>query len=228
MRRPCAAYVLDPGPGSIAPDSGAAAVVLCCWRPGDEDAFPGLAAAREAGVRAAALVPLLPGWTADRGRLESLAARAREGGAEAMVPILPALDGDARRSLVEARASLEPAVDDRFFETVHHGDWAERLHAMRETAKAAARLHGLATTLSRPVGRFERPGNAAAAASLEEEAERRESDEHVSALLHAAVRWIDDAGRDLAAVAREGNFRKVFPFSGVVADIAEAALRESR
>jgi len=42
------------------------------------------------------------------------------------------------------------------------------------------------------------------------------------------VRWIDDSRRDLAAVAREGNFRKVFPFGPDIAGEAEAALREAR
>jgi hypothetical protein len=41
-------------------------------------------------------------------------------------------------------------------------------------------------------------------------------------------RWIDDSRRDLAAVAREGNFRKVFPFGPDIAGEAEAALREAR
>ena len=80
----------------------------------------------------------------------------------------------------------------------------------------------------RPAGRSERAGNAAASARLEELAERVESDEPRAALLYAAVRWIDGCGRDLAAVDRDGNFRKIFPFSGEAADAAEGALREAR
>ena len=80
----------------------------------------------------------------------------------------------------------------------------------------------------RPVGRAERAGNAAAAARLEELAERVESDEPRAALLYAAIRWIDACGRDLAAVAREGNFRKIFPFAQDTGDVVEGALREAR
>jgi hypothetical protein len=42
------------------------------------------------------------------------------------------------------------------------------------------------------------------------------------------VRWIDESGRNLAAVASEGNFRRVFPFDGEVAEEAEAALLRGR
>jgi hypothetical protein len=42
------------------------------------------------------------------------------------------------------------------------------------------------------------------------------------------VRWIDESRRDLSAVAREGNFRRIFPFSGEVAAEAESALRGAR
>ena len=48
--------------------------------------------------------------------------------------------------------------------------------------------------------------------------------EHRAALLHGAARWIDEAGRDLAPVVREGNFGKVFPFGALIAE-AEAAFR---
>ena len=39
----------------------------------------------------------------------------------------------------------------------------------------------------------------------------RRHDEHRVSLLYAAARWIDESGRDLDPVVREGNFRKVFP-----------------
>jgi hypothetical protein len=80
----------------------------------------------------------------------------------------------------------------------------------------------------RPAGRSERPGNSAASARLEQLAERAEFDEPRAAILYAAVRWIDACGRDLAAVDRDGNFRRIFPFSGEAADGAVGALREVR
>ena len=111
---------------------------------------------------------------------------------------------------------------------MHHGDWFSRIGDRLAEARAAAARHGLAALPPRPGGGRGRSGNASAAARLEELADRLEADEHRSALLYAAVRWIDDSRRDLAAVAREGNFRKVFPFGPDIAGEAEAALREAR
>jgi hypothetical protein len=94
-------------------------------------------------------------------------------------------------------------------------------------ARAAATAVGLRTMPPRPAGGAEWAGNAAAAARLEEIAESVEADEPRAALLYAAVRWIDASGRDLAAVERDGNFRKIFPFAGEAANAAEGALREA-
>jgi hypothetical protein len=225
-----AAYLLDPEPAAVPGETGVAGLVaLCSWRPGrPAAAFPGLAPAREAGLAAGALFPLLPGWTGEPEALEALAAAARAGGAVALTAIAPALDGEGRRGIVEARAAADPAAADGFFELVHHGDWSDRMAERLASARAAAVRNGLSPLPPRPVGRGERPGNAAASARLEEMADEHEAEEHRAALLHAAVRWIDDSPRDLAAVAREGNFRKVFPFGADAAEVAEAALRTAR
>jgi hypothetical protein len=220
-----AAYLLDPEPDAIPPEAGRAAVALCSWRPGRAAvAFPGVAVARASGLRAAALFPLLPGWTGEPDELEALALAAKAAGAASLTAILPVIDGEGRRSIVEARAAVEPSATDRFFDLVHHGDWGGRLAERLSEARAAAARHGLAALPPRPVGSGERPANAAASARLEELAEEHEAEEHRAALLLAAVRWIDDSARDLAAVAREGNFRKVFPFGGEIASAAEAAM----
>ena len=219
-------YLLDPEPEGIPDGAGAAAVALCSWRPGrPEAAFAGLRTAREAGLPAAALFPLLPGWTDEAETVERLSAAARVGGAASLTPIAPALDGEGRRAIVEARASDDPSAGDAFFELVHHGAWAERLAGRLAAARDIIGRQGLREIPPRPRGRSERAGNAAASARLEELADERESDEPRAALLYAAVRWIDDAGRDLAAVAREGNFRRIFPFGAEIAAAAEAALR---
>ncbi len=222
-------YLLDPEPEGIPEDADRAAVVLCSWRPGRaEAAFPGLAVSRAAGLRAAALFPFLPGWTGEPAEIEALAAAAKAAGAVSLTGIAPALDGEGRRGIVEARSAADPAAADGFFDLVHHGDWSERLGARLAGVRAVAAARGLGVIPPRPVGRGERPGNAAASARLEELAEEHEAQEHRAALLHAAVRWIDDASRDLAAVAREGNFRKVFPFGADAAEAAEGAFREPR
>ncbi len=219
-------YLLDPDPDGIPAAAPGAAVALCSWRPGrPESSFPGLAAARSAGLACAAIFPLLPGWTAEPEFLEALMASAKQGGAASVTGLAPADDGEGRRGIVEARLGAEPTRSEGFFELVHHGDWFSRIGERLGEARAAAQRYGLAVLPPRPAGRIGRLGNAAAAACLEEMAVRLESDEHRAALLYAAVRWIDDSQRDLSAVAREGNFRKVFPFGPEIAGEAEAALR---
>ena len=218
-------YLLDPDAGGI-PEGGDDAVVLCTFAPGSRGPFPGLAAAGARRIARGVLFPLVPGWTAEPGAIEELLSAAVAGGAHSATPLLVEADGDSRRAIVEARGQASPG-DDGFFERIHHGDWiprmAERLAGVR--GRCAAR--GLAVLPPRPVGRRDPAGNAAASARLEELAELAEGEslaEHRAALLRAAVRWIDESGRDLAAVAREGNFRRVFPFDGDVATAAEAAL----
>jgi len=219
-------YLLDPEPAGLPGGAGRSAVVLCSWRPGrPEAAFPGLDAARAAGLRSAALFPLLPGWTGEAEALEALARAAVAGGATSLTAVVPSADGEGRRAIVEARAQVDPEAAERFFEFIHHADWATRLADRLAEVRAVAAKHGLACLPPRPVGLREPAGNAAAAARLEEAAELSALDEHRAARLLAAVRWIDECGRDLAAVAREGNFRKVFPFEGEIVEAAEAALR---
>ena len=221
-------FLLDPEPEAIPGEAGEAAVVLCSWRPGrPEKAFPGLDRARATGAACAALFPLIPGWTAEDASIEALADTAARGGAVSLTALLPMTDGEGRRDIVAARSSLEPDEGERFFEVIHHGDWPERLSDRVAAARKAAVGRGLAVLPPRPEGAREPAGNRAAAARLEERAEVSDPGEHRAALLYAAVRWFDESSRDLAAVAREGNFRKVFPFDGDVGAWAEAALLET-
>ena len=105
-------------------------------------------------------------------------------------------------------------------------DWAAGQDAAIRRFRSEAARRGLATLPPRPLGQGEPAGNSAAAARLEERAQESAADEHRAALYYAAARWIDESGRDLALVVREGNFRKVFPF-GALTHEAEAAFRES-
>ncbi len=217
-------YLLDPEPDGIPAEAGGA-VALCSWRPGRPGlAFPGLERLRRTGIPCAALFPLVPGWTAEDEAVEALADAAAAGGADSLTALVPAADGEGRRAIVAARSRFEPDDADRFFEVIHHGDWPGRLAGRIATARKAASGRGLLVLPPRPEGRREPAGNRAAAARLEERAELTDPGEHRSALLYAAIRWIDEFPRDLTAVGREGNFRKVFPFDGEVGEWAEAAL----
>jgi hypothetical protein len=215
-------YLLDPDPAiSVSAEPGAV-VALVTWVPGDGDLSRRLAAPLAAGFAAGALLPIFPGWTDDRDFLDAWLATAAAAGAQFAAAIPATGGGEERRLLVEARASVEPEVADGFFEAVHHGDWAAASREGLRRFRDAAANRAMPAMPPRPIGAGEPAGNATAAARLEERAVAVEDDEHRFALLHAAVRWIDESGRDLASVVRDGNFRKVFPFGALAAE-AEAA-----
>lgn len=221
-------YLLEPDlPGLPAP-SGRAYVALFAWNPaGGEAELPALAAAVERAMPAGGLFPIIPGWTDDPALIGPYLDRLAGLGAVFAAPVEASGDADARRRLVEARSRVDPDSADRFFEKVHHCDWAAEVRRGASLFRETAALRGLATIPPRPLGGSEPPGNAAAAARLEERAREVEDNEHRSALLHAAARWIDEAGRDLAPVVEEGNFGKVFPFVALASE-AEEAFRPRR
>ena len=219
-----AVYLLDP-PDAGFPHAVAGAVVLATFAPDGALAFPALAAARARGAVCGVLFPLIPGWTAEEDAVEALLSEAVAAGARSATPIVPEADGDARRAIVEARSVAGSPVPEGFFGRIHHREWVplmgERLAEVRRLCAARC----LAVLPPRPAGQREPRGNAAVSSRLEERAELEGLPEHRAASLRAAVRWIDESGRDLAAVAREGNFRRVFPFDGELAAEAEAAFQ---
>lgn len=218
-----AVYLLDPEPAGLPAEPGHVFVALFCWLPGQPAGVAAISGAISRGIPAGWLLPLIPGWTVEPNRLEEAVRRAIATGARFLAPILPDSGGQARRSIVEARGEAEPESAEQFFERVHHGDWeAEVGDGLRRLYDACARA-GLSSVPPRPVGLSEPVGNAAAAGRLEEKARAMTHDEHRASLLHAAARWIDESGRDLARIAREGNFRKVFPFGPDLAREAEEA-----
>lgn len=217
-------YLLDPPTLPARP--GRAFVLLFAWAPpgAPGDVAP-IAAARAAGFDAGGLLPIVPGWTDAPEFLAAYLDDLAAAGATFAAPVAASGDGESRRVLVEARTLGDPASADAFFEKVHHSDWAAGQDAAIQRFRSEAARRGLATLPTRPLGRGEPPGNSAAAAHLEERAQESGADEHRAALLYAAARWIDESGRDLALVVREGNFRKVFPFGALTLE-AEAAFRE--
>lgn len=219
-----AVYLLDPEPAALPDEPGTVFTALFVWFPGLERPDARLKAAVAHGIPSGWILPLVPGWTAAPAAVEEavLAAVAAGAGFLAWVPL--AEDGGVRRVAVEAASSASPEAAEGFFERIHHGGSATELAEAHERLRDACARAGLATVPPRPVGLRESAKNAAAAGRLEERAQAAHRDEHRAALLHAAARWIDESGRDLASIAREGNFGKVFPFGDDIAREAEDAL----
>lgn len=220
-------YLLDPDPAGIPAARGSSLTAIVCWTPGRDDVPERLAPLLGSGVPAGALLPIIPGWTDDARFIEQWWARLADAGALFAVAVAATGGGDDRRVLVEARARVDPTSADAFFEKAHHSDWAFAVREGLRLFRAEAARRGLPAMPPRPVGAGEPPGNSAAAGWLEERAVTVEEDEHRAALFHGAARWIDEAGRDLVPVVREGNFGKVFPFGALTAE-AEAAFRAER
>jgi hypothetical protein len=219
-------YMLDPEREGLPQAADPTFVVVASWRPGPLP--PILEAAAKAGFTSGLALPMIPGWTAEPSFYEPLLDAAVAAGAVFVAPLSPVSDGEGRRSAVEARTAADPSAADSFFERVHHAGWDEDVPKGVAALRAAAIRRRLATLPVRPKGEGESSANVSAAAFLEERAAQPGAGEHQQALLHGAVRWIDESGRDLAAVFREGNFRKVFPFGEEAAEVVEAALRGPR
>jgi hypothetical protein len=218
-------YLLDPPP--LPALAGPAYVALCTWSPTDGARDGGrIASARDAGLVAGGILPMVPGWTDAPEFLVAYLDDIASAGASFAAPVPASGDGESRRVLVDARSLADPGSTDQFFERVHHSDWAAGQEQAILRFRSEASRRGLPTLPPRPLGSGEPAGNSAAAARLEERAQESGGDEHRAALLYAAARWIDESGRDLVPVVREGNFRKVFPFGSLVQE-AEAAFRES-
>jgi hypothetical protein len=218
-----AVYLLEPEPAGLPREPGSAVVALFVWFPGLEPPGEALAAALAAGIPAGWLLPFVPGWTATPEVVEDAIGRAAAAGARFLSAVPLIEDGQARRLALEAASASRPESYEGLFDLVHHGD-AEQVRRAYERLRECCERQGLATVPPRPVGLREPAANAAAAGRLEEKAEAASGDEHRAALLHAAARWIDESGRDLAPIAREGNLGKLFPFGPDLAREAEEAL----
>ena len=219
-----AVYLLDPEPAALPEDPAGGFTALFVWFPGLEKPAARLAAAAARGIPSGWIFPLVPGWTDAPEAVEDAVRAAAAGGAGFLAPVPLADDGGVRRVAVEAASAASPDAAEGLFESIHHGGSADELAEAQERLAEACARAGLATVAPRPVGSRESAKNAAAAGRLEETAQAAHRDEHRAALLHAAARWIDESGRDLAAIAREGNFGKVFPFGDDIAREAEDAL----
>jgi hypothetical protein len=219
-----AVYLLDPEPSGLPEDPGAVFTALFVRFPGLEASNENIEAARARGIPAGWIFPFVPGWTTRPDVLKNLVVQAAAAGARFLAPLLLADDGQSRRLAVEAASAADPERSEGLFERIHHGASAQELREARDLLAQECAREGLDLLPQRPVGLREPAANAAAAARLEEKAQASSENEHRASLLHAAARWIDEWGRDLAPVAREGNLPKVFPFGADIAREAEEAL----
>jgi hypothetical protein len=219
-----AVYLLDPEPAALPENPGGAFSALFVWFPGLDKQDACLKAAVERGIPSGWILPLVPGWTAAAEAVEDAVRAGAAAGASFVAPAPLADDGQVRRIAVEAASAASPEAGEQMFERIHHGGPPDDLSEALERLRDACARAGLASLPSRPVGLRESAKNSAASARLEEKAQAAHRDEHRAALLHAATRWIDESGRDLAAVAREGNLGKIFPFGDDLAREAEDAL----
>ena len=217
-----AVYLLDPEPSDLAEAPAEAFVGIHCGIP-DAELLERLRGGAARGV-AGLLLPIVPGWTGEPAFLEAAIDAAAKAGARFVSGFALSGDGDSRRRAVAAYAVAEPGGEDGFFDRAHHGDWAGESRSALERLDEIVRRRGLSPRPPRPRGAGEHRANAAASGRLEELAEREGSNEHRATLLRAAVRWLDELGRDLGPVVAEGNFRKVFPFGAEIAPEVERAL----
>ena len=217
-----AVYLLDPDPEAVPPAAGDAAVILCSWRPGaPERAFPALERFRRRGA------PLRRPVSSDsgldrRGRSDR---GSRGGGGPGRSRLADGARARGRRRGAAGHRrgrvrATSPTGADRFFEVIHHGDWPERLAGRVAAARKAASEQGPPA----PAAAARRPGSSPGATGRPRRGSRSGPSWRIRASTaarscYAAIRWIDESPRDLSAVAREGNFRKVFPFDGEVAGV---------
>jgi hypothetical protein len=194
-------------PGDARPSSSAAAAGLVivwdllAWAlAGSEPPAPPVQLA-SAHAGDAAILPLLPG-AGDRERLEALAASLAAAGVTVLQGLPLELTGRDRRGLTD---SLGESMSEASYLRLFHGEPPSPL----SLARAAAR-HGLLPLLPRPLPRAPLRGAAnlrvagALAACGELCLLLGEPESRAQALLRAA-RFAEREGRDLAALARDGN-----------------------
>jgi len=218
------AYLWDPEPEALPENLPGtfAAVAVFVLLPSPKLVTERLASVARRGIAAGGILPLIPGWTDSAESIERIVAAVAEAGAAFVAPLWPVLDGPARRLMVEARAEVEPREADAFFERIHHRDAASDENALLRLRQACRRA-GIRDMPVRARGACEPLANSVAAAHLEEKAFEESENEHRAARLHAAARWVDELGKDLGVIVREGNLGKIFPFGPELAQETELA-----
>jgi hypothetical protein len=185
-----------------------------------------LAALSDLPPGAAALWPLVAGLTDSAELREEGVPRLAEAGVTVLQAVATDLPPADRRRLFESRAGAG-ADDAELFQRLFHGETPDPRPLAR-----AARAHGIAPFLNRPLPRPPLTGaaerEAAGLLALAGELHLRLGRLASSQACFRAARWIDQSGYDLRALAREGNLHVLHwldPASrGVVEEWTETGL----
>jgi len=163
-------------------------------------------------------LPLLPGWTGTEEFLQRSLSAARSAGASFLAPFELRGDGATRAAIHADYAKLRPEEADAFFDAIHHRDWETHTREARAGLRRAAAEAGFSTRVPAIAGAAEFAGNARLVEAFEIAAETA-GEPRASDLL-AAARRLEDLGRDVEEVARDGNLRLLWPLDSPEGRIA--------
>jgi hypothetical protein len=167
-------------------------------------------------------LPLVPGWTGEEDFLGEFFERAAESEASFAAGFSLSGDGPSRAAIHADFAERHPGRADAFFDAIHHRDWDAGSRESAARFRAAATSAGLPDRVPLLVGAGDAEANARLIDAFEEEA-RNGEEPRASALL-AAARRVEDLGRDVADLEREGNLRILWPPDSPEAKVARAVL----
>ncbi len=196
--------VVDPLCGAGELPDGPDVVRIALWRAGEGESLWDRFDSPGEGKAGVAL-PMIPGWTAEPEFLGAFFARARAARFDFAAPFEIAPDGYSRSAIHGDFAALFPEKADSYFDKLHHRDWALDLARARLAFAEGARAAGLDARVPLPRGRRDFEANLRAREALDSEADR--SAEPEASVLRSAARRIEDFGRDLAELSRQGNLR---------------------
>jgi hypothetical protein len=174
------------------------------------------------GPPAGVALPLIPGWTGEEDFLGEFFEQAAKAEAAFAAGFALSGDGPSRAAIHADFARRHPGRADAFFEAIHHRDWEAGTRRAAARFRAAAGRSGLSDRVPLLVGAGDHEPNVRLMDAFEEEA-RNAGEPRASALL-AAARRVEDLGRDVADLEREGNLRLLWPPDSPEARVARAVL----
>jgi hypothetical protein len=170
-------------------------------------------------------LPLIPGWTAEEEFLTGFFASALAARAMFAVPFEISADGPSRAAIHSDFARLHPDSADSFFHAIHHKDWDSGVAKARDRFRALSQSTELSSRVPTIFGRSDFEANVRVVDALEREADA--ADEPLASRLLAAARRLEDLGRDLTEIGREGNIRLLWPSDSFEGRVAAGVLAKA-